>query len=767
MPDSFVPSPAYPNYAGFLSNLIGGLPGDYRSAQQQQQQIDSASVLKKAIADAQNPSPLLGGGSPQPAPAPAPAPQTDLPPASAAAGRTTTAPAAQPAISGSEGLPSLSDILSSVPDPNKRQNATTLLSKKLGIDPSASLSADQMAYVQRIVTANKMSGPNMGAGQLADAVRGQLIDSGQASRASASPAPPLRLPDTATVGRSTAQVQADGAAGNVDLAARGGLSGGTLTQAQALALRDANTDPNTPVVNAPPRASAGATLPPAAEAVWNRMVPSAGSVESGGKQTGPDGSILTSPKGAKGIAQVMPGTGPEAARLAGLPWDPVLFNGTGPEAEKYSLALGKAYFSQQYNAFGSPDLAAAAYNAGPGRVLSAQGKASRQGGSWQDYLPAETKAYVANVTGGGGPAAPQGNRSIGSQPNLPPGAANLEQGVDMYNREIARFASLPGNAGQGQAQVLREERDRLIASSEPMSVGATTSLIDRRTAQPVYQGPFATGGGMSPEALDNAAMTSLKTGQDPKNLGRGAQGAQNLIAIQNRKAEIMAENGWSTDDVAAMQQKFKAQQGVLKEFESGKDSRSVGSYNTLVSHLETFRAAIAALGNGDTRAFNWFRQEWNRQTGNPAPTNFEGVKELVGDEIIKAATGGAGALGDREGIKKTLDAVSSPQALNSMVDQYRDLSIGQLKTFRRRYEFGTGRKDFDEMLAPETRAYFGDGGTSPGGAAPATGGQGATSAAGAAPAQPVRITKEQYDALPRGALFIAADDPTQTPRTKP
>jgi hypothetical protein len=131
---------------------------------------------------------------------------------------------------------------------------------------------------------------------------------------------------------------------------------------------------------------------------------------------------------------------------------------------------------------------------------------------------------------------------------------------------------------------------------------------------------------------------------------------------------------------------------------------------------------------------DWFRQEWNRQTGDPAPTNFEGVKELVGDEIIKAVTGGAGALGDREGIKKTLDAANSPEALNSILDQYRDLSVGQLKTFRRRYEFGTGRKDFDEMLAPETRELFGDGGGSQGqgggsagpagqgGAAPAPGG---------------------------------------------
>jgi soluble lytic murein transglycosylase len=33
-----------------------------------------------------------------------------------------------------------------------------------------------------------------------------------------------------------------------------------------------------------------------------------------------------SPKGAVGIMQVMPATGPEAARLAGVPWDPEAFH---------------------------------------------------------------------------------------------------------------------------------------------------------------------------------------------------------------------------------------------------------------------------------------------------------------------------------------------------------------------------------------------------------------------------------------------------------
>lgn len=128
--------------------------------------------------------------------------------------------------------------------------------------------------------------------------------------------------------------------------------------------------------------------------------------ESGGRQFAGDGSVLTSPRGAKGKAQVMPDTGPEAARLAGLPWQPALFNrgrsgdaAKDAEAENYNFQLGHAYFNEQLRAFkGDPALAFAAYNAGPGAVREALQQSLKQGGSWLSFLPKETQAYVASRT---------------------------------------------------------------------------------------------------------------------------------------------------------------------------------------------------------------------------------------------------------------------------------------------------------------------------------------------------------------------------------
>jgi len=129
------------------------------------------------------------------------------------------------------------------------------------------------------------------------------------------------------------------------------------------------------------------------------------SQESGDNQYDRNGSPLTSPKGAVGAAQVMEATGPEAARLAGVEWD----RNRWLHDKEYNKQIGKAYFLEQYRRFGSIDKAAAAYNAGPTALAQAIDRATALGGSYLDYLPAETQNYVRNVAGvGAGVAGPAG-----------------------------------------------------------------------------------------------------------------------------------------------------------------------------------------------------------------------------------------------------------------------------------------------------------------------------------------------------------------------
>ena len=121
--------------------------------------------------------------------------------------------------------------------------------------------------------------------------------------------------------------------------------------------------------------------------------------------TDAQGNFKTSPKGAVGPAQVMPATAREAARLAGLPYDENKFRSD----PNYNMALGKAYLAKQLEEFGGNEaLAAAAYNAGAGRVRGALNKGGLS--KWLDYVPQETRDYVKKVTG-----------QVSSGASIPPG----------------------------------------------------------------------------------------------------------------------------------------------------------------------------------------------------------------------------------------------------------------------------------------------------------------------------------------------------------
>lgn len=99
------------------------------------------------------------------------------------------------------------------------------------------------------------------------------------------------------------------------------------------------------------------------------------SKESGGQHYGPNGQVLTSPKGALGVMQLMPGTAKEM--------------GVDPTDPAQNVRGGVGYLKRQLDTFHDPRLAMAAYNAGPGAV-------QRHGG-----VPpyAETQAYVGQQPG--------------------------------------------------------------------------------------------------------------------------------------------------------------------------------------------------------------------------------------------------------------------------------------------------------------------------------------------------------------------------------
>lgn len=218
--------------------------------------------------------------------------------------------------------------------------------------------------------------------------------------------------------------------------------------------------------------------------------------ESGGKQFNPDGTPITSSAGAIGIAQVMPGTAPEAAKLAGLPWDANRYQND----PAYNKAIGLAYFQKQLQDNGGDVAKAyAAYNAGPGRLQVAEANARenhKQGGTltWIDFMPHETQAYVAkNIAqynaGGGTPQRPtfaQIDAQLRGDPNL---ASNPEA------LQIARTEAQKRYTEQTQA--IQQNEDNAVSTAMKgiqQNGGSWSSLpINIRSAVPPKEVPSLLG----------------------------------------------------------------------------------------------------------------------------------------------------------------------------------------------------------------------------------------------------------------------------------
>jgi soluble lytic murein transglycosylase-like protein len=112
---------------------------------------------------------------------------------------------------------------------------------------------------------------------------------------------------------------------------------------------------------------------------------------------------VVSNKGARGLMQVMPGTAKHIGKNAGVNVD----LGMMASNEHYNVAVGSKYLADQMDRYrGNPMLAAAAYNAGPGRVDEWLQRFGDPRGSgvdpidWVETIPfTETRDYVKKVIG--------------------------------------------------------------------------------------------------------------------------------------------------------------------------------------------------------------------------------------------------------------------------------------------------------------------------------------------------------------------------------
>jgi hypothetical protein len=233
---------------------------------------------------------------------------------------------------------------------------------------------------------------------------------------------------------------------------------------------------------------------------FSRMI----GVESRGKQFDRSGRPLTSSAGAIGIAQVMPKTAPEAARLAGLPFDDNRYRNDAD----YNLALGKAYYEKQLADFGDERLAAAAYNAGPGAVRRALQKGGPDG--WINHVPAETQNYVRSVFGGSRGAA--GAAAAGPTPVIKGSDTKANEAFTAMEAAAARYDEAITTA---KRLLANPDLDMILGNIQGNIPETALSVVSQGAANALadYNTLLTTAGFQELQAMRDASPTGGALGQ--------------------------------------------------------------------------------------------------------------------------------------------------------------------------------------------------------------------------------------------------------------
>ena len=229
-----------------------------------------------------------------------------------------------------------------------------------------------------------------------------------------------------------------------------------------------------------------------ADNTFDRMI----QAESGGRQTDAQGRVLTSNKGALGIAQVMPTTAMQPgygvmnifdlAQKRGIPFQ----NRDRATAEQLlankdlNQEFGQNYYNAMKNKFDGGPGAVAAYNAGPGRV--SQNMAQNQGQLNVAQLPQETQGYLQKVgmpSQGPRPVSPE---QVAQQPA--PQAMPANQGIKIPGlSSLAEIGQQQQNTTQAGIQRFQSNQDNLDELMKMRNDASVPEHIRKRSGDRAYE----------------------------------------------------------------------------------------------------------------------------------------------------------------------------------------------------------------------------------------------------------------------------------------
>lgn len=320
------------------------------------------------------------------------------------------------------------------------------------------------------------------------------------------------------------------------------------------------------------------------------------------------------------------------------------------------------------------------------------GAPDRSGGGSGAPVPAQPQP------GGGAQGQPQGG-PITPQVPLPQGFKDPEQAIQALRTEAVRIGQVPN--GQSQAAALTDWANRIEASIKPISVGATTTLIDPRTGKPVYQGPAAAamaGAGGRSETIESDAEVYRQTGKLPPNIGRGVQGNAESHAIRELAREQEISEGGDPADWPSRWQHFGTQASGLRSLETRAAGLTLAE-NESKRLIPRVRDISDKISRTEYPSINKLILAAKKGTGDPNVIKLGvAVESLIPvyARVLKP-TGTVGAA-DMERAHDILDKAWSGGQINAALDQMEvelDSAKSALKDTQEEYGSRRGKKSDD------------------------------------------------------------------------
>jgi hypothetical protein len=291
----------------------------------------------------------------------------------------------------------------------------------------------------------------------------------------------------------------------------------------------------------------------------------------------------------------------------------------------------------------------------------------------QQFIQSKMEAHAAQVQPGGQPQPGQPQPNQPQQPaqqsnpitdpyTMPPGAPAIPETSGVHNFEVVNRQETDA---EGKPVVKSYRFDKRSGQMTPIEGDGV--VLPRNSA-----GGAGAGGGLTPEAINGAAERVLNG--DPKalqNIGRGAQGAAALTAINNRVYELAKERGVSAQQIGTQVAAFAGQQAAMRTLGT-KGANIEYAANTASRAIDFAQEAMSKVPRSQFLPFGKLQQIIDTQTNSPEQAAaFTATNTLVNEYARVVSPTGQPTEGTRQHAREMLNTAQSHDAFNATLAMMR------------------------------------------------------------------------------------------------